>query len=158
MRRQIASSASGSSSVNGFSGKRFLVRAWHFGPSLISATFFFSTPLFSRSCEVRHSRVVDSMSEGSAQQLSQASSEEISSTVIFLLYSPVIEFSAAAVSRFILRHFLAPALSVCDSRMAELLLVEFSKFLPRIPNKWLVKVASASLLALRSFRSDRCQP
>ena len=68
-----------------------------------------------------------SVSERSVPQLPQASTVEISSTVVVSKFSPVTEFRAALVSRFFLSDFLVSSLPVCDGGMLEFLLVFFGR-------------------------------
>ena len=94
------------------------------------------------------------MSERSVPQLS------LTSTVIVLKFSPVIEFSATLLSQFFLGYFLVSSLSVCDGGMLEFLLVFLvvfsSKMAIRISNKRINPsiILSASLVLLPSFHIE----
>ena len=100
------------------------------------------------------------MSERSVPQLSQASTVEISSTVTFSKFSPVIKFSAVLVSRLFLGAFWVSSLPVRDEGMLEFLLVSLvvfsSKMAIRIPNRrhYPQITTSASFEILPSFRSE----
>ena len=143
-----------------FSGKRPLARALHVGQSLISASTFTSSTVNLISRRTRCSSADGSMSERSAQQLSQTSTMEISATVVVWKFPPVIEFCAALVSRFFSGDFLVSSLSDCDGGMLEFLLV----FLVVISRKMAITIpnrrhnppitTSASFEILPSFRSE----
>ena len=100
------------------------------------------------------------MSERSVPQLSQASTVEISSTVVVSKFLPVIESSTALVSRFFLGDFLVSSLPVCDGGILEFLLffwVVFStKTAIKIATKQhkLIRIKSNSLVILPSLQSE----